>query len=262
MSASTKHSKAAPAASVNESASAAHARAALSSQVVPARVFNLAGTSIKRWETGSLDVYRGPLDELLSLGIVREDQLPPEGKRSISWRGREHPGRGRSKIDETAVCVWIHRNDVTIGLGVSKATQQERKRASDSKASQYLASLEHKRQAAASKELADVPKSKDAFRRDVAKTARVMMLVAAKHASQVSDFHGFQIDSESMEEIHARIDDVIEAFLNAQVQFDAKRQAEVIAAHQHKILDASPSARACVKALMKVDPSILQGESA
>lgn len=231
-------------------------------QAMQPRVFDLTGTSIKRWETENSDIYSGSLGELLSLGIVRRDQLPPEGKRSVSWRGREHPGRGRSRIDETSVRVWISRSAVTIALGVSKATQQQRKRASESKTNQHLASLEAKRQQQAIGALASVPRSKDAFLRDQAQTARVMMMLAAKTAAQASNFHGFRIDDESMEEIYERIDAVINAFLNSQVQFDAKRQAEVISAHQRQIVSASPSRRDRVKALAKVNPSLLQGEAA
>lgn len=226
-----------------------------------ARRFDLAGTSIKRWEIENSDLYNGPLDELLSLGIVRKDQLPPEGKKSISWRGGERVGRGRSGIDETAVRVWISGNTGTIGLGVSKAVQQQRRRARENEANQYRASLEAKNQQRAIGELASVPRSRDAFLRDQAHTARTMMMVAAKHAAEASAFHGFQIDSESMEEIQECMDAVVEAFLNAQVRFDAKRQAEVISAHQRKIVDASPSIRDRVGRLTKVDPSILRGEA-
>lgn len=230
-------------------------------QTVPVRAFDLAGTSIERWQDVNLDVYRGSLPELLACGIVRKDQLPPEGKDSISWRGGERV-RTRCLVDETYLRVWVIKDRVIVAYGVSPAVQQERRHAKQRTNAEYRASLEHKRQAAAAKELADVPRSKEAYRRDMAKTARVMMMVAAKHAAEASAFHGFQIDGESMEEIHARIDDVIEAFLTAQVQFDAARQAAVIAAHQRKILEASPSLHARVQALTKADPSILQGGGA
>jgi hypothetical protein len=235
--------------------------AATSSKVAQSRMFNLTGTSIKRWETEKLDIYSGPLDRLLSLGIVRKDQLPMEGKRSISWCKGERPGRGRSRIDETYVSVWVSRNAVNVGFGVPKTVQQQRRRARENEADQYRASLEAKNQQRAIGELASVPRSRDAFLRDQAHTARVMMMVAAKHAAEASAFHGFQIDSESMEEIHERIDAVIEAFLSAQVRFDAKRQAEVISSHQRKIVDASPLMRDRVGRLTKVDPSILRGEA-
>jgi hypothetical protein len=235
--------------------------AAASVEPLQARGFDLAGTSIERWETENSDLYDGPLDELLSLGIVRKDQLPPEGKKSISWRGGERVGRGRSGIDETAVRIWISGNTVTIGLGVSKAVQQQRKRARDNEADQYRVSLERKNQQQAIDALARVPRSKAAFLRDQARDTQVMMMVAAKHAAEASDFHGFQIDSKSMKEIRDRMDAVIEAFLNAQVRFDAKRQAEVISAHQRKIVDAGPLMRDRVRRLTEVDPSILQGES-
>lgn len=241
--------------------------------VAQARVFDLTGTSITRIERTTADEYTGPLDELTALGIVREDQLPPKGERKISWLRGERLGRGRCSTDETYVRVWVSPLCAIVGLGVPAATQKMRRRAKRQADAALFSSWDRQwreEKSAAQKvayanaveSLAKVPRSREAYLRSEAQGARKLMLVTADFAAKGSTCHGFRVSAESMEEIYAAIDGVVEAFMNAQVEFDAQRQAEVIAARQRKILEASPATYDRVKALVKVNPSILQGEAA
>lgn len=46
-----------------------------------------APSTITKTEEPRYDEYRGPLADLIAAGLVRQDQLLPPGKATVSWRG-------------------------------------------------------------------------------------------------------------------------------------------------------------------------------
>jgi hypothetical protein len=240
-----------------------------------ANVFNLAGTSITKDEEVNCDSYTGPLAELLAVGIVREDQLPPVGSCSVSWLRGVRLTRGMARnLDETYRRVVVRPSFAAVGVGLPAAIQQARRKevAASRKAQDEEAAKAHRiKQAQAAAEpvrkaleaLKDVPRTKGAYLHERAKIAKIMMDVVFKSAIDGSDWHGgWQIDSDSLEEIQAAMDGVLEAYLNAQVRFDAKRQAKVIAERQRKVLEADPYAASRLRDLTKPNPALLRGEAA
>jgi hypothetical protein len=239
-----------------------------------AHTFNLTGTSITKTEEINCDCYTGPLVELLAVGIVREDQLPPVGSCSISWLRGERVTRGMArKLDETYRRVMVRPTFAAVGVGVSVEIQKARhkevresRKAQDEEAmkayriSQARAAAEPVRKALEA--LKDVPRTKGAYLHHRAKIAKTMMDVALESAIDGECRGGWQIDSDSLEEIQTAMDGVLEAYLNAQVRFDAQRQAKVIAERQRKVLEADPYAAARLRDLTKPNAALLRGEEA
>ncbi len=249
------------------------APAAAVTPATQARVFDLTGTSITMTECTTHDYYTGPLAELLAVGLVREDQLPPQGSNAISWLRGERMGRGRVGTDETYLKVLIRPKNSSVAVGLPTAIQLERRRAWQAKDAAMHEGWRAKRRQAeraaqavafenAVQSLANVPRSREAYLRREAQGARRVLLAMVEIAAEGSSCHGYRMDRDSLEEIYSRVDAVIEAFLNASVEFDAQRQAEVIAERQRKVLEADPDLQARVKTLVSLNPAVLQGEAA
>jgi hypothetical protein len=240
-----------------------------------APAFNLKGTSITKTEEVNCDCYTGPLAELLAVGIVREDQLPPLGSCSISWLRGVRLTRGTARrLDETYRRVMVRPSVAVVGVGLPAAIQQARRKelaarrkAEDEEAAKAYR-IERAKAAAepvrkALQALNEVPRTRGAYLHHQAKMAKSMMNVALEATAQGSEWHGgWQIDSDSLEEIQTAMDGVLEAYLNAQVRFDAKRQAKVIAERQRKVLEADPYAASRLRDLTKPNPALLRGEAA
>lgn len=252
----------------------------MSDPTIIGRHFDLTGTSIVKSEEKEYDEYIGTAEDLITVGLVKPEQFPPEGKQGISYlNGEAVPGRCR--VDETFLRVgrrlevgapWLVRIGLPRGeLAKRRAEANERKRIERAERTARWESEQNAKKLKESKEnagrakraLRQMPASKREFVREKIDTFREMSAqFSLKGLDEPSTYHGYRFSSETMEAALMALDAVVDVLLHGGVIFDADRHAQIVAEHQVVIRSADPNFDRHFKALTTPNAAILEGEQA
>ncbi|MCU1500474.1 MAG: hypothetical protein JWM47_4427 [Acidimicrobiales bacterium] len=218
---------------------------------------------IERSPATRADVYEGTAEELIEAGIIRRDQLPPEGKESISYRGGRVMGTNCRK-DETYLRIQRFRRTFRVWVGVSKAVGAERHAAERERMrverEAFLLRCRQAEQCAADQEevehakraLEQIPRSADAFRREVIEMFCSIAGVAVDHGTWAHARGGYHFEDEAVRLIKISFDAVVDAMVEAEVRFDQVKHEAAIQRYQTKIVDAHPEVRPSTTKLMQL----------
>ncbi|MBU7574928.1 MAG: hypothetical protein KAF64_16340 [Hydrogenophaga sp.] len=228
-----------------------------SSQLLP--------SSIQKIEEKEFDGYIGKAEDLMAAGLVRPEQFPPEGKRSVSYLGGVVMPR-RCRMDETYLRV-CRRDDadmpwlVCVGLPRGELLQR-RAKAREKRRRERAQSVARCKAELAQRELARMPGSERQFVCEVAATIRELAdLVFLRRLDQAKGGHGYRFSTETKESALTAVDAIVEALVQGEVIFDAERHAQIVEAHRAVIRAADPAFYAQLDKLTTPDASILAGEA-
>lgn len=231
--------------------------------------------SITKTEEVDVDVYKGPLEDLIAAGLVRRDQLPEPGKPSISWSHGKRMMRNCRK-DEEYLAVWIGRDITQVRIGVSPEARRtrrekqrlewataEREREARRKAEVDAQKAAERKEEAerAQKSLETILKTEDEFRRFLAKQVHRLLGIVFEGADQPTEWHAYRLDSEAIDPILSAVDGVVNAVMTVNVIFDAERHEQIINDYRATIRAADPAFEKQFAALTNIDASILEGEA-
>lgn len=222
-------------------------------------------SSILKIEEKDFDGYIGKAEDLMAAGLVRPEQFPPEGKRSVSYLGGVVMPR-RCRMDETFLRV-CRRNDahrpwlVCVGLPRDELLQR-RAKAREMSRRERARSIARGKAERAERELARMPGSERQFVCEVAATIRELAdLVFLRRLDQEKSAHGYRFSTETKEAALMAVDAIVEALVQGEVIFDAERHAQIVEAHRAVIRAADPAFYAQLDRLTTPDASILAGEA-
>ena len=229
-----------------------------------------APPSVTREEDTAADVYYGTKDALITAGLARADQFPPEGTQGKSYYSGVYSKR-RGVIDENYLRVefWRATNSWRVRVGVPQAVARERRIAAEKAMRARWAAEEEEKHAGKRKqeaesalhELEDLPRTADDFRRKEAISMRRWIQVKLEPIKTRYEQHGFEFADDTLEAVLMAADAVVEAILAADVKFDQAKQQRVIAKLQASAVAGEPSVSQKVAKLVRPNPGILAGES-
>lgn len=226
---------------------------------------NQLPSSIQKIEEKDFDVYIGKAEDLMAAGLVKPEQFPPEGKRSVSYLGGVVMSR-RCRMDETYLRV-CRRNDadmpwlVCVGLPRGELLQR-RAEAREKRRREQARSVARCKAELAQRELARMPGSERHFVCEVAATIRELAnLVFLRRLDEEKNWHGYRFSTETKESALMAVDAIVEALVQGEVIFDAERHAQIVEAHRAAIRAADPAFYAQFDKLTTPDASILAGEA-
>lgn len=113
----------------------------------------------------------------------------------------------------------------------------------------------------AKRDLAAMPKSAQDFRLGLIDSMRSWIRAVLAGAISPPEWHGYTLDSDAVEEIHASFDAVVEAIAAAPVKFDPTVHAQVAQQYRAAIAAADKPFQAQVAALARPNLQILGGVS-
>ncbi len=88
--------------------------------------------SITRDEWEDVDVYKGPLSDLFAAGLLSQGEMPPKGKRCITWLRGRPAGKGNHTKSETYRSVLLHGDGAaSVRFGLPAEERQRRRREYD-----------------------------------------------------------------------------------------------------------------------------------
>lgn len=229
------------------------------------QTFDLSGTSIRKIEETDFDTYKGPLDQMVSLGIVRPEQLPPPGKKQITWSHGKRVLKNCRK-DEGYFCVRLYRDPAEVRVGVPVEVRRSRRaevlqNANAKRRAEEQKGLDAKAQRAR-KDLGSVLRSEDAFKRHLVRSFKDLAPLALNLTRELRHWHAYSLSEEAVEEILMSFDAVIETVMQAKVDFDPIRHKGIVAGYEEIIRAADPTFYALLDKLALPNPSILEGEKA
>lgn len=226
-------------------------------------VSQLLPSSIQKIEETDFDGYIGKAEDLIAAGLVKPEQFPPEGKRSVSYLGGVVMPR-RCRVDETYLRV-CRRNDadrpwlVCVGLPRGELLQR-RAKASEKRRRERALSVARCKAEHAQRELARMPGSERQFVCDVASTIRELSnLVFLRRLDEEKSWHGYRFSTETKESALMAVDAIVEALVQGEVIFDAERHAQIEEGHRAVIRAADPAFYAQLDKLTTPDASLLAG---
>jgi hypothetical protein len=111
----------------------------------------------------------------------------------------------------------------------------------------------------AGRSLASMPKSADDFRAHLVDSMRFMARFHLEQAVKAATWHGYTLDEDSVDEIHASFDAVVEAVVGAKVNFDAALHAQIAQKYRAQMAGADTAFQAQFQALVRPNPGILEG---
>ena len=227
--------------------------------------FDLSGTSIRKVEETDFDTYKGPLNEMVSVGIVRPEQLPPPGKKQITWSHGRRVLKNCRK-DEGYLCVALYWDPAEVRVGVPvevrKARRAEVMRSENAKQrAKEQKELDEKAQRAR-KDLESVLRSEDAFKRHLIKLFKDLAPLTLNLARESRSWHAYTLSEEAAGEIWMSFDAVVEAVMQAKVDFDPVRHESILNGYQEIIRAADPAFYAQLDKLTLPNSTILEGEQA
>ncbi|WP_028605526.1 hypothetical protein [Ottowia thiooxydans] len=222
---------------------------------------------IERFERVDVDVYSGPLEDLIAAGLVRRDQLPEPGKLSISWSHGKRM-RNKCKKDEAYLAVQLYHAVPCVCIGVSPETRKMRKEKQRREWADLQRAEAEGKQAAERKEAAErakrelqgIYKTEQEYRLSLLERARRTLGSIFNKSDQPEEWHGYRFESSGVDSIMLVIDAITEAVMSANVIFDAERHEKLISGYRALIRAADPAFERQFATLTKIDVSILQGE--
>jgi hypothetical protein len=229
------------------------------------RTFDLSGTSIRKVEETDFDIYKGPLNEMVAVGIVRSEQLPPPGKKQITWSHGQRVFKN-CRRDEGYLCVVLYWAPAEVRLGVPvevrKARRAEVMRSENAKRrAEEQEKLDAKAQIAR-KGLESVLRSEDAFKRHLVRLFKDLAPLALNLSRESRSWHAYALSEKATEEIWMSFDAVVEAVMQAKVDFDPARHESILNGYQEVIRAADPAFYAQLDKLTLSNSTILEGEQA
>lgn len=233
-------------------------------------------TSITKIEGVRYDEYTGTIDDLIAAGLLRRDQLPPEGRTAISWRNGVQQSRNVRRDEHYLRVTLKPRGRAILWVGVSAEVSAPRAVASreaweartqeEEQARKWQAEAKERLEKAerAKRNLASTlgMNSEKKFRMRLADGLRRSVKLETDYASEVSTWHGYRITADGADAILIAADALVEAIMQADVIFDAELRDKIIAGFRAQIRAADPSFERQFDALTAPNPSILAGEQA
>lgn len=187
--------------------------------------------------------WHGSKEQLLAMGICLAGPWPGEPGGKERWaKATERRGYGVS-ISRYSTIWGLYRARIDIPQETRLQAADTRERA--------------KEQGYAQAKLDLMPKSVDEYRRECVKSAR-SYLAAAINARPVVG-HGYSVTDESMTAILMSCDAVVEAIMDAEVNFDAARHEQIALGYKKEIAGADSSFQQALSTLTKPNPKILEG---
>lgn len=231
-------------------------------------------TSITKIEEVRYDEYTGKIDDLIAAGLLRRDQLPPEGRTAISWSNGVQMSRNVRRDEHYLRVTLKPRGRATLWVGVSAEVAAPRavasreaweaRRQEEQQARKRQAEAEERVKTAerAKRCLAEVPRSERAYLLHEIGHIRSMADVFLKRLDQPATWHGYRVSTETAEAAMIAIDAIVDAVLQGEVIFDAELHEKIIAGYHAQVRAADPRFERQFSALTALNPSILAGEQA
>jgi hypothetical protein len=192
------------------------------------------------------DEYFGTAEALISVGLVRADQLPGQPgmpKSCSTFYDGQRVGRGtgkHGKHDDKYMHVFTVGKKFAIRKGVTAEVEAERRAVLDA---EFDAEREFERVAAAAKQKAErevshaaimaecalvvMVNSADEYRQKIIKELRSHVGYLLQEDMRTNNHHGFSVDESVAAEVDDLLDEMIELVSKADVQFDARRHKEI-----------------------------------
>lgn len=233
-------------------------------------------TSITKIEGVRYDEYTGTIDDLIAAGLLRRDQLPPEGRAAISWSNGVQKSRNVRRDEHYLRVTLKPRGRATLWVGVSAEVSAPRAVAAREAWEARLQEEEQarKRQAEANERMEKAERAKrnlastlrmnseKKFRMRLADGLRRSVKFETDYASEVATWHGYRITAEGADAILIATDALVEAIMQADVIFDGELHEKIIAGFRAQARAADPSFERQFGAFTAPNPSILAGEQA
>lgn len=222
-------------------------------------------SSVQKIEEKDFDAYIGKAEDLIAAGLVRPEQFPPAGKRSVSYLGGVVMPR-RCRMDETYLRV-CRRNDADmpwlVCVGLPRGELLERRaKAHEKRRRERARSVARCKAEHAERELARMPGSERQFVCEVASSIRELSdVIFLRRLDEEKSWHGYRFSTETKESALMAVDAIIEALMQGEVIFDAERHAQIVEAHRAVIRAADPAFYAQLDKLTTPDASLLAGEA-
>lgn len=214
-------------------------------------------TDLRKWEGWNFDGYEGTAEQLIATGLIRNDQLPgqPDRPKTTTYFAPDgEPIPYSSSLRNEPRAVHIRKTSTRRFLAYINVSAEEVERRAGLTRDRRKAEGEADR---ARRSLEKMPQSVKAFRTELLRQMRGMVGVCLTMAAE-PEFHGYSLDSEALEEIHASFDAVVEAVVAAKINFDPARHAAVQQGYRATIAKADIGFQAKVSELTRPDRAILQ----
>lgn len=192
------------------------------------------------------EVWRGTKAQLIAHGIELDGPWPWElGSDGRARRRAARDVRGFEVSVARLASVWpgLYTAQIWLPREESKAQADEQGTEADR----------------ARRNLASMPDSADAFRAYVVDTLRTYTRIALESARKAATWHGYTIDEDAIDEIHAAFDGLAEAVAAARINFDAKRHEEIAQQYRATIAAADTSFQAKIAGLVKPNAKVFEG---
>lgn len=187
-----------------------------------------ARAPIEKMESPEGDFYMGTADQLIAAGLIRADQLPPPERAVVTFlNGQERRGKGNYRKDENLLRVqrWCGKSTglYRVHVGVPVAVMRQRAAVEQAKYDTARKDIARTGQAldaeAARERLEWVPRTADAFRRDLVRELRMGMRLSLDYGPRARK-HGYALTPESLEKVLVSVDAVVEAVMQSDVLLD------------------------------------------
>lgn len=197
----------------------------------------------------SWEDWRGSKEHLRDHGIRLDGPWPgePGGKERFAV-GKDDRGYATRIKPFSKIWPGLYRATIEIPYEIPRSSQTYRPPPTEAERARM--------------ELAHMPNSADEFRAKLMGDVRLHARVILGLAVEPPKYHGYTLDADSVDEVHAAFDAVAEALMKVKVHFNASVHAEVEQQHRAKIASADTAFQSTLANLTKSNPQILdRGES-
>lgn len=225
--------------------------------------------NITKSEDTTADVYSGTREALITAGLVRAEQFPPDGTLGISYYSGT-PSKKRGVIDENYFRVEFVQKTWRVRVGVPQniarartiaANKARHARWSAQQEAEHEAKSADKRKGEAEyarRLLKELPRTADSFRRNQARSMRDWIQIRLRLLR--GERNGLCFDPDSIDAIGMAADAVVDAIMAADVKLDIEQQQLVIASLQVQAMAGEPSIVQKIAKLMRANASLLTGD--
>jgi hypothetical protein len=208
------------------------------------------------------DFYLGTADQLIAAGLIRAEHLPAPGR---EWRtlvdGIEVHRHGNHRKDERFLRVqrWNHglyRVHVGISMEQAKARVAAEQQTRRAEAEARAAAERSQRAAVALDCLKQIPRTADAFRKDLVCELRRAVRATLYRLPQLQG-NGYALSDDSLERALLSVDTVVEAILQADVVLDHATHLALVNRYQAQVAAADGGITARLAQLTKPNRALL-----
>jgi hypothetical protein len=187
--------------------------------------------------------WHGSKEQLLAMGIRLAGPWPGEPGGKERWV-KATDSRGYHASISRYCTIWdLYKARIEIPQEVRRQSEAVVER--------------EKKQVRAQANLDAMPNTADEFRRELVKDARRWLAIAI--STESAKWHGYSLTDESVTAILMSCDAVVEAIMDAEVNFDAARHQQIALGYKKEIAGADSSFQQALATLTKPNAKILEG---